>query len=151
MTQKEFITLLHEKFNITINGYSKDSLDVTFNPTKNLKVFLLPYKTKETVFNFHTDKDGKEFTSVTNVYLIENQETGEKQRLYINKGNTLLTKLFNKDLIILDMKNKYNEKLVNESILKEYEQTLPKRIRLFYRVDMNTILDDTKGVRNNEK
>lgn len=147
MTQKEFIHLLHEKYNITINGYSKDSLDVTFNPTKNSKVFLLPYKTKETVFNFHTDKDGKEFTIATNIYLVENKETGEKQRLYINKGDSLLTKIYNRDLIILDMKNKYNEKLFNESILKEYEQTLPKRIRLFYRVDTKTILDDTKGFR----
>lgn len=150
-TQKSFLEFLHNKFNITVKGYGKDCLVVELNKIKNHKLFLVPYEQKETINYLNTTKEGEVFTTAINKYFVKNEVTGEKKIVNINKMDTLLTRLYKRDLIVLDSTNKYNEKFFKD--LAPYELLdLPKRLSLFYRVDLNTIFNDLmEAGKNNEK
>lgn len=144
-SQKTFLEFLHKKYNMVLKGYGKDSLVVELNKIKNYRLFLVPYEGKDTVNYINTTKEGEVFTTSINKYFVKDEATGEKKIINISKSDTLLTKLYQRDLIILDATNKYNDKFIKE--LAPYELVdLPKRLSLYYKVDKTTILDDMKGV-----
>ena len=140
-SQKSFLEFLHNKFNMTIVGYAKETLQVQLNKIKDHKIFLVPYTYKNTMNYIHKDKDGKVFISKVNNYTIKNEATGEKKIINVGKSNCLMVWKGKRDLIILDTTNKYNDKFIKE--LADYEvRELPKRLNIKYNVDMNTIFND---------
>ena len=150
-SQKSFLEFLHNKFNMAIVGYAKETLQVQLNKIKDHKIFLVTYTYKNTMNYIHKDKDGKVFISKVNNYTIKDEATGEKKIINVGKSNCLVASPKNKrDLIILDTTNKYNDKFIKE--LADYEvRELPKRLNIHYNVDMNTIFNDLMGGGTYEK
>ena len=143
-SQKSFLEFLHNKFNMAIVGYAKETLQVQLNKIKDHKIFLVTYTYKNTMNYIHKDKDGKVFISKVNNYTIKNEQTGEYKHVYISQSKILFTTLHQRDLVILDNKNEYDKKLATS--LSEYGIVEPKRLPIFFRIDQATFLSDLMKV-----
>ena len=145
MKQKEFLQMLKSKYQFKITGYGDKEVDIEIVDNDKYLYFLLPYTKRTVRNNIYEDAKGEPFTVTSLNYTIKNDTTGEIKRCYIPRSRILFTTLYNRDLIILEVENKYDQKI--EELINEYQIVEPHRVPLFYKVDKNTFLEDFKELK----
>lgn len=149
MTQKEFLELLNEKYQFKITGYGEKEIDIETTNNNKYVYFLLPYSKRTVRNNIYLDDNGEAFTIATFNYTIKDDVTGEIKHVFIPRSKILFTTLYQRDLIILEKENKYDNKI--KALINEYQIVKPHRVPLFYRVDTNTFLHDFKGLKHGKQ
>lgn len=149
MTQKEFLELLNKKYQFKITGYGDKEVDIEIVDNKEYLYFLVPYTKRTVRNNIYTDTKGEPFTITSFNYTIKDNTTGEVKHAYIPRSRILFTTLYNRDLIILEVKNEYDQKI--KELINEYQIVEPHRVPLFYRVDKNAFLNDFKELKKHGK
>lgn len=146
MTQLEFLDLLKNKYQFKITGFGEKEVDIEIVDNDKYVYFLIPYAKRTVRNNIYMDAKGEPFTITSLNYTIKDKDTGEIKHVFIPRSRVLFTTLYQKDLIILEVENEYDQKI--KELINEYQIVEPHRVPLFYRVDKNTFLNDFKGLGN---
>lgn len=142
MTQKEFLNILHTKYQFKITGFGEKEVDIEIVDNDKYVYFLIPYTKRTVRNNIYMDAKGEPFTITSLNYTIKDKDTGEIKHCFIPRSKVLFTTLYQRDLIILEVENEYDQKI--KELINEYQIVEPHRVPLFYRTNKDTFINDFK-------